>query len=139
MSVASDEGTPHTVRARAVETQVPAGYLSKVRHKLERNQIVRSRGGPHGGYTLARPARQISVIEVVNAVDPIRRITSCPLATLSHGRRLCHLHARLDEAIAAIEGTFAQSRASDLPEPGARERFGATPRRTQRLKRGQKK
>ncbi|NUQ01687.1 MAG: Rrf2 family transcriptional regulator, partial [Armatimonadetes bacterium] len=60
-------------------TRVPAGYLSKVLQLLGRAGLVRSQRGLGGGFVLARPAELISVLDVVNAVDPIQRITGCPL------------------------------------------------------------
>jgi Rrf2 family nitric oxide-sensitive transcriptional repressor len=63
---------------------------------------------------LARGAQEISILDVINAVDPIRRIHSCPLKLQSHRMTLCPLHRRLDEALAHIEQAFRQTRLSDL-------------------------
>jgi Rrf2 family protein len=58
---------------------VPAGYLSKVLQSLGRAQLVNSQRGLHGGFTLARAPSELTVWEVIQAVDPLQRIRSCPL------------------------------------------------------------
>src|SRR4051795_11287646 len=48
---------------------VPAAYLAKHLQALSRAGILVSGHGPRGGYRLARPAREISVLDVVEAID----------------------------------------------------------------------
>jgi len=95
-------------------TKVPVGYLYKILQILERAGLVRGQRGKHGGYSLNRPPTEISVLDVVNAVDPLPRIRTCPLQLRSHGVRLCPLHRRLDDAFAYLEDVFRKSLISDL-------------------------
>jgi Rrf2 family protein len=101
----------------AQHTKSPSGYVSKVLNDLVLAKIITSRRGPHGGFELARPASRISVLEVINAVDPIERIRTCPLGVPSHGTSLCRLHRKLDDAIAMIEKTLATSSIEEMCEP----------------------
>jgi Rrf2 family transcriptional regulator, nitric oxide-sensitive transcriptional repressor len=112
--LASHSPEPQKTQAIAAATRVPAGYLSKVLQALGRARLVSSRRGLYGGFVLTRPPEKIRVIEVVNAVDPIRRIETCPLGLQSHGKNLCALHRRLDDAIAHIEQAFSRSTIADL-------------------------
>ncbi len=112
--LAAHGGEPQTTLQIAAATRVPAGYLSKVLQALGRARLVSSQRGLYGGFTLTRSAETIRVLEVVNAVDPIRRIETCPLGLKSHGKELCALHRRLDSAIAHIETAFAESTIADL-------------------------
>ena len=48
---------------------VPAAYLAKHLQALSRGGILESVQGPRGGYRLARPAAQITVLDVVEAID----------------------------------------------------------------------
>ncbi|MCG3181794.1 MAG: HTH-type transcriptional repressor NsrR [Phycisphaerae bacterium] len=98
----------------AKRTKVPAGYLSKVLQSLGRAGLVRSTRGIGGGFVLGRPATEISVLNTVNAVDPIKRIHSCPLGLDSHGAHLCALHRRLDDAAESVEQAFAESTIAEL-------------------------
>jgi len=98
----------------AEATKVPAGYLSKVLGSLAKAGLVHSQRGLHGGFSLALEPDEITVLDVVNAVDPIQRITTCPLGLKAHGKKLCPLHKRLDDAMASIELAFANSTLADV-------------------------
>jgi DNA-binding IscR family transcriptional regulator len=50
----------------------------------------------------------------VQAIDPIRRILTCPLGLKSHGTRLCAVHRRLDDAMEAAEKVFKSSTLADM-------------------------
>lgn len=94
-------------------THVPAGYLSKVLQLLIRAELIEATRGLRGGHRLARPAARISILEVINAVDPLKRINTCPLKLKAHGAVLCPLHRRMDQAIAEVERAL---RATTLEE-----------------------
>ena len=100
----------------AETTRVPLPYLSKVIQALSRAGLVHSRRGLHGGITLVKQPESLSVYDVIQAVDPIRRITTCPLGLESHGANLCPLHRRLDDAFLQVEQAFRQSTIADLLE-----------------------
>lgn len=107
-----------TVDQIASATHVPVAYLAKVLQQLVRTGIVASRRGAGGGFMLARPPRKLRILEIVQAVDPIQRITTCPLGLAAHGTRLCPLHRRLDNALADMEKAFAASTLAEiLAEP----------------------
>ena len=105
---------PLTTQGIAETTRVPGDYLAKVLNGLAQAGLVHSRRGRRGGFTLARPAAEVTVLDVVNAVDPIKRIVACPLGMDEHSEHLCPLHQHLDEAIAVVERAFAACRLTDL-------------------------
>ncbi len=80
---------PLTTQQVAEAGKIPLDYLSKVLQLMARSGLVSATRGKGGGFILTRPAAQISVLEVVNAVDPIRRIRSCPLHLAAHRHQLC--------------------------------------------------
>jgi Rrf2 family protein len=93
-------------------------YLSKILQKLCRAGVVRSQRGVGGGMTLAKPPEELTILEVVNAVEPIGRIRECPLGLAAHGIHLCPLHKRMDNALALVEQALgATSLAEVLSEP----------------------
>lgn len=100
-------------------TRVPSStYLSKVLQALVRKGVVKSQRGIGGGITLAKSPENLTILEVVNAVEPIQRIKTCPLGLKSHGIRLCPLHKRMDDAMATVEAAFAKTTLAEvLSEP----------------------
>ena len=88
-------------------TKIPRRYLHKVVQDLARGGLVRSQPGPGGGYSIAKSPNRITILDVVNAVDPLERIRHCPLGLTSH-TRLCPLHRELDKAYAETEKAFAR-------------------------------
>lgn len=102
---------PQTTALIAEGTKVPQGYLSKVLQQMVRAELIGSQRGLHGGFVLARPAAEISVLDVLKAVDAApQRIHKCPLGIPGH-LRLCQVHKLIDESTAIIEKAFA---AADL-------------------------
>lgn len=102
----------------AEATKVPKAYLAKILHNLVKKGVLRSQRGLGGGMTLAVPPEQLTILDVVNAVEPIRRIVTCPLDLPTHGVRLCPLHKRMDAALAAVEAAFGGTTLAEvLAEP----------------------
>lgn len=102
----------------AEATKVPKDYLSKILQGLAKKEIVQTQRGVGGGVSLARPPEQLTILDVVNAVEPIERIMSCPLGLSSHGVRLCPLHKRMDAALASVEVAFRNTTLAEvLGEP----------------------
>ena len=87
-------------------TNVPSSYLSKILQALGRANIVKSQRGLHGGFKLTKPAERISLLEVINAVDPIQTIIECPLGLKDHGKKLCPLHKKLNDTILVTQEAF---------------------------------
>lgn len=114
VAIAQGSGNAVVTATMAQITKVPPGYLPKVLQTLRKAGLVDSKRGLGGGFTLARPAKDVTVLEVVNAVDPIKRIDRCPLGIDSHGTNLCPLHKRLDDAIELVERSFASTTIAEL-------------------------
>ena len=98
----------------AKATQVPAPYLSKVLQTLARDGLVSVRRGVSGGFLLGKTPHQLTIYEVVQCVDPIRRIHTCPLELSSHRKRLCSLHKKMDGAMESIEAVFRKTTLAEL-------------------------
>lgn len=104
--LASNPNEPCRADMIAEQTKVPRRYLNKVLKDLVQSELVLSRPGPGGGYSLSQPPDQTTILDVVNAVAPLERIRHCPLGLPSH-TSLCPLHKELDNAYAATERAFS--------------------------------
>ena len=120
--LASSGDRPASADQLAEVTKVPRRYLHKVLQDLVRGGLVRSQPGPGGGYSLALPPDDITILAVVTAVAPLERIRHCPLGLPSH-TKLCPLHKELDRVYAYAEeslgrvtlGALAKSKSKIVP------------------------
>jgi len=112
--LAMHQPTAQTTDQIATATRVPPAYLSKVLQQMRKAGLLSSQRGVHGGIKLERAPADLTILEVVNAVDPLQRIETCPLKLASHGSRLCPLHHRLDSALAMVEEAFASTTLAEV-------------------------
>lgn len=120
VTIAQHDGQPCTAQQISKITQVPAPYLSKLMQVLVRAGLTSSQRGLHGGFVLTKQPAELTIWEVIDAVEPFKRILECPLGIMSHGSTLCPLHRRLDRAMATVEEQFRNTTIADvLSEPGA--------------------
>ncbi len=118
VALAAKPGAPQSTQQLAEITKVPGPYLSKVLQLLTKEGLVDAHRGLRGGFALSRPPNKVTILQAVNAVDPIRRIKTCPLGLTAHGKRLCPLHKKMDAALAQMEAAFASTTLADvLAEP----------------------
>jgi Rrf2 family cysteine metabolism transcriptional repressor len=90
----SDGDQPISLSAIAEAEGLPLAYLEHLVARLRRADLVESRRGAHGGYTLAREPGAITMAEVVRALEgeiaPIECITSDPDGSLVCAREVDH-------------------------------------------------
>jgi Rrf2 family cysteine metabolism transcriptional repressor len=77
---ARGDAQPISLGSIADAEGLPLAYLEHLVQRLRKAELVESRRGAHGGYTLARPAADITMAEVVAALEgdiaPIECITA---------------------------------------------------------------
>ena len=70
-------GEPVQVRVIGERQRIPARYLEQIFQRLRRAKLVLGKRGPGGGYTLARPASEITLRDVIEAVEgPLGRLVA---------------------------------------------------------------
>jgi Rrf2 family protein len=118
---------------------VPVAYLAKHLQAMSRAGILTAGRGPRGGYRLARPPADISVLDVVEAVDSEEPVFRCleirrrgPAAMPAREyRTMCGIHRVMVEADSAWRTELARTSVADLAagvardaNPNAIEKFG---------------
>ncbi len=98
----------------SVGTKVPAAYLSKILQNLAKTEVLTSKRGVSGGFELARKPADISLLDVIDAVEPFKCLDSCPLNLESHKHTFCPVHARLRDAQNSVRETLAASTLAEL-------------------------
>ena len=82
---AAEHGEPTKAEAIADRQDISLKYLLDILRDLKRGELVRSRRGPTGGFTLSRPAAEITLADVFRAVDgPLADIHDSSLRTIEY-------------------------------------------------------
>jgi len=88
------EGEEATRSTLSGHLGAPEPFLAKVMRKLTVAELVESRRGVGGGYCLSRPAEQISMLQVVEAVEGSAGLNACFLSSDACScERPCGAHA----------------------------------------------
>ena len=111
--LAVPDGATGTIQEISDGTKIPAPYLRKVLTRLRNKGLIHSQRGTGGGITLIADPTKTTILEVVNAVDPIVRIEQCPLGLPEH-TSLCRLHHELDQAILSIQQALGSKTIAEM-------------------------
>jgi len=101
---------------------VPGAYLAKHLQALSQASVLEAVPGPRGGYRLARPATEMTVLDVVEAIDGVEPAFRCteirrrgPASLPAREYRVqCSVHVVMDRADAAWRAELASVTLADL-------------------------
>lgn len=116
-------GTSSSAREISARYNIPVELTAKVLQRLAKRGLLASHQGTRGGYHLARPAAQISIADVIQAIDGPVMVTACSevnetcdqYATCNVRDPLWRLKDRIVQALA--EFTIYELARSDAPDP----------------------
>ena len=101
----------------AEEEDVPADFLRKIMQRLNQAGIVESSRGTFGGYQLARPARRVNVLDVMETVQGPLVMSECISRPEICSRiDYCPFRRRLSALAAGLNAKLAKVRISDAAE-----------------------
>ncbi len=114
----SGRGSPLGVAEIARRRSIPERFLEQIFGELRRGGILKSRRGAHGGYCLAIPAEEVTVLDIVEILDGEVR----PARYSEGGGHYiddappCSTSKVWDEARVALEGVFNRYSIAQLAE-----------------------
>jgi Rrf2 family iron-sulfur cluster assembly transcriptional regulator len=87
------EGVKISIRDLTKRIQIPHHFLAKILQQLVYKGLLVSQKGPTGGFALARPAKAITLFNIVEAVDGVGFTTNCILGFPEcSGKNPCAVH-----------------------------------------------
>lgn len=126
----NNEQKPLSSRDLAELQGVSPSFLAKIFPKLEKAGIVVAQEGIRGGYLLARPANEISFLDIIDAIEGVKPLFDCqevrgrcavfnnePPAWATDG--VCAVHAVMQQAENAMRTALSTHSLADVSE-----RFG---------------
>jgi len=105
---------PVTLAGISERQKISLSYLEQLFGKLRRRELVESVRGPGGGYHLARDAAQITVADIIRAVDEPIDSTQCGGRENCHDHQRCMTHELWEELNTTVSGFLSGIRLSDL-------------------------
>jgi Rrf2 family protein len=113
---------PVQVRVISERQAIPARYLEQIFRRLRQGGVLTSKRGPGGGYSLARPAAQITLRALVEAVEgPLAETFEMEPAPEAGGHRPDFLWAELARSFGgvlddtSIEDLCVEAERSEIP------------------------
>jgi Rrf2 family protein len=101
--------------ALARRTGAPENYLGKLLCQLRGRGLLESQRGAGGGFRLARAAARIPLLEVVGALEPVERWSSCVFGRAECSERdPCPLHHRFEPVRDGWLGLLRELTVADL-------------------------
>lgn len=102
------------VRDVAKCSKIPPAYLAKIFRRLSQAGIVDATRGPNGGTRIARPADEITLLEIARALEPDQPQRTCLLGMAEcSDERACPVHAFWKEMSQRIERELAGQTLAD--------------------------
>ena len=108
VQLGADAPQASTTKEIAAKTKVPSAYLAKVLQSMRRAGLIHSRRGVGGGVTLARSPQEINLLDVIDAVEPLKRARGKSRAAATP------LQRALDAALGQVRDTFAGISLADM-------------------------
>jgi Rrf2 family nitric oxide-sensitive transcriptional repressor len=112
VQLATDSSDLSTTKDIAKKAKVPGAYLAKVLQALRRDGLIHARRGVGGGVSLAKPAGKITLLDVIEAVEPLKRTAGPKVAAAAQ------LQKSMDSAVDQLRATFASESLADMVSNG---------------------
>ena len=110
-----DDGHPALIRDISRATSIPETFLSKIFQRLATKGLIRSRRGFRGGFRLARPARRITLREIVEALQGPIEFHRCLDHLRERGRRhRCHVRRVFRKVQRKVASILEQTTLEDI-------------------------
>lgn len=115
LDIANHNGARRKSREIAEEMDIPSRYLPQILANLVEHGLLTAEAGPTGGYLLARPADDISLLNVVEAAEGPIRLDECVLrGGPCDWETSCPIHVPWSRAISALTAQLAATTFGEL-------------------------
>ncbi len=106
----------HTAPQIASDTGIPLPTVAKLLNALARESLVESHRGAAGGYTLGRPADQVSVARIIQAMEGPIALTACVEGSGNHCEVecLCPMRGNWEKVNRAIHKALSEVTLADM-------------------------
>ena len=110
-----DNGKVSMLSAIAKAQDVPPRFLAKIFQALAKAGVVKSHRGAKGGFSLAKPASEVTVKDVIEAIEGPIYLNVCLMAPGECSRdKICPMHRVWEEAQEKMMDVLSRANFADL-------------------------
>ena len=103
------------IRAISADLNISFHFLTKILQILTQKNLMTSYRGPNGGVSLARPADQIKLIEIIEAIDGPQLFSECILGLPDCGiQKPCPIHEQWGAMRVTLQNIFQNTSLAEL-------------------------
>lgn len=126
-----EDGERVSIKDLAKTLSIPYHFLGKIMQDLTRKGLLVSEKGPLGGFALVKPASQITLFDIVNAIDGDDFLRTCVMGFPECSKKHpCAIHAQWeslrDGVYAMLIKKSIEEVAKEMNKPGYRSRVAAS-------------
>jgi len=113
----SNSNHPTSLSEISLRQGISVSFLEQIFSKLKKNNLVKSRRGPAGGYFLSRLPEQIKILNIINAVDEHVKTLGCKKESKKgcNGKLIkCITHNLWDDLEVYINNFFEKNTLKDI-------------------------
>ena len=101
------------------DLDLPSPFLAKILQQLAKQKILSSTKGPHGGFSLLKDPRKITLIDIVNTIDGYDTFTDCIMHNgscegVENERKHCPLHEDYEKSRKELIKLFSNRTIQEL-------------------------
>jgi Rrf2 family transcriptional regulator, iron-sulfur cluster assembly transcription factor len=107
------------IRKISKDLKLPTPFLAKILQQLAKQKILSSSKGPHGGFSLLKDPRKITLLDIVNTIDGNDFFTDCVMHNgscegVKKDRKHCPLHEDYEKTRKNLTELFSNRTIYDL-------------------------
>jgi Rrf2 family iron-sulfur cluster assembly transcriptional regulator len=101
------------------DLDLPTPFLAKILQQLAKQKILSSSKGPHGGFSLSKDPRNITLLDIVNSIDGYDTFTNCVMHKgtcegINMEKKFCPLHEDYEKTRTELIRLFSNKTIYDL-------------------------
>jgi Rrf2 family protein len=101
------------------DLDLPTPFLAKILQQLAKQKILSSSKGPHGGFSLLKDPRNITLLDIVNTIDGYDTFTNCVMYKgtcegINREKKFCPLHEDYQKTRTELINLFSNRTIYDL-------------------------
>ncbi len=101
LAINEKENSKIGIRKISEDLNMPSPFLGKILQVLSKNKLLSSTKGPHGGFSLGKPAEDINLLEIVKIIDGLDFFNTCVIGVKicendPSKKDICPYHDKLD-------------------------------------------